>query len=256
MIEESEQLYQDLQQAVLRVQEINERARTLMGTWEEVMSKEHEAQQVFAEHFGRVKHAEHLQATLAVLRRRRLLTRLQALEEVLHLAALLELDIFRDSFLEDLYEALNEEQRQQRKLLGDVKRSRQQLSSAEERLNRIRQLLTVANGYFETYFIPKRSVPAALMAVLDAVQLHKEGKPITDDVIASAPEDLQEMLRSLKPDEPLPDEVLEVAQLAYWGPYLKYRWREGSAGPLYTIALGKIFPNDETEAADEPEELS
>jgi hypothetical protein len=259
MVEEAHSLEQELQEAILRVQQGSERVQMLMGKWEDVTAKEREAQQVFAERFERVKHAEHLQATLAVLRRRRLLARLQALEEVLLLASLLELDIFRDGFLQDLYDTLNEEQRQQMKLLGDVRRSRQQLSSAEGHLSRIRQLLTVANGYFETYVIPKRSVPAALMSLLDAIQLHKEGQPIPENMIASVPEDVQETLRALKPGDHLPEDVLEVAQLAYWGPYLKYRWREGSTGPLYTIALGKIFPSDGTEAADEadkPEEFS
>jgi hypothetical protein len=94
------------------------------------------------------------------------------------------------------------------------------------------------------------------MAVVDAVQLDKEGQTLPDDVVASAPEDLQEMLRSLKPSDPLPDEVFEFAQHAYWGPYLKYRWREDSTGPLYTIALGKIATRtDATEELDEPEGL-
>lgn len=252
MVEEAEQLYQDLHTAVIQARDTSERVNALMGTWEQLTQKEEEAQQVFRDRFGTIKHAEHLQATLAVLRRRRLLARLQALEEVFQLAALLEMEIFRDGIWSDLYKALDEEQRQHLKLVSDVKRSRQRLSFAEERLSRIRQLLTTANGYFETYFIPKKTVPAALMALLDAVNCHEQGQPIPDDLMASVPEEVQEALRSLKPGDPLPEEVRELALQAYWGPYLKYRWREDSRGPLYTIALGKIAVTDDgPDASDE-----
>ncbi|BCL79236.1 hypothetical protein ccbrp13_17010 [Ktedonobacteria bacterium brp13] len=91
------------------------------------------------------------------------------------------------------------------------------LQNHEGRLSRIRQLLTTANGYFETYSIRKRALPSAMMALLDAVQLHKEGQPLPEDLIVTTPEAVQDQLRGLKPGDPLPDEVQEVVQLAYWG---------------------------------------
>jgi hypothetical protein len=72
------------------VEAVTETAKLLLGSWEDLAAKEEQTRQVFADRFGRIKHAEHLQATLAVLRRRRLLTRLQALDEILHLATWLE----------------------------------------------------------------------------------------------------------------------------------------------------------------------
>ena len=156
--------------------------------------------------------------------------------------------------MSDLYTALSEQQQQELKLTGDAVRSRRQLSYFESHLSRIRQLLTTANGYFETYSIRKRALPSAMMALLDAVQLHKEGQPLPEDLIVTTPTDVQEALRSLKPGDPLPEEVQEVVQLAYWGPYLKYRWREDSAGPLYTIALGKISPAVSTDEGESEEE--
>ncbi|GLV61153.1 hypothetical protein KDH_79690 [Dictyobacter sp. S3.2.2.5] len=260
MIDEAEALYQKLPPLVEQMQQVARRATVLMGTWEDLVAKEEEAQRVFGERFGRVKHAEHLQATLAVLRRRRLVTRLQALQEVLQLVAWLELDIFRDDFMHDLYASLDE--RQQMTLVSDVKRARQDLSDGEERLSRIRQLLTTGNGYFETFSIRKRALSSAMMALLDAVHLHKEGQPIPEELIVTTPEQVQEALRGVRPGNPLPQEVQEVVQLAYWGPYVKYRWREDSKGPLYTVALGKISqepagPDDNPDLleSDNPEEL-
>jgi hypothetical protein len=84
--------------------------------------------------------------------------------------------------MSDLYTALSEQQQQELKLTGDAVRSRRQLSYFESHLSRIRQLLTTANGYFETYSIRKRALPSAMMALLDAVQLHKEGQPLPEDL--------------------------------------------------------------------------
>ncbi|BCL79218.1 hypothetical protein ccbrp13_16830 [Ktedonobacteria bacterium brp13] len=112
MIAESALLEQELSGAVKKVEAATASITSLLGSWEDLATKEEQTRQVFADRFGSIKHADHLQATLAVLRRRRLLTRLQALEEILHLASWLETDIFLDEFMHDLYTALSEQQRQ------------------------------------------------------------------------------------------------------------------------------------------------
>lgn len=254
MFGEAEQMQHELEEELAQTQQALRSVRVLMGDAQMLAAKDEEARAIVRQQFRTHKHYEHIQATFAVLRLRRQITRLQAVTEALDLVAMLLIEVFReDVIVEELKASLEEEQRLQAEMTGTVQVSRDRLTSAEERLHRIRMLLSRANGWFEVFSIPKRGLPPQTLALLEAVRLHKAGLPIVPDLIERVPPEVQPHLQALQPGEPLPPEVQELVDLAYWGPYRKYRWREETGGPLYTIALGKAWPGEDSDEG-EPED--
>jgi len=187
------------------------------------------------------KHRDHITATFLSIRRQRLLARLQAATDAIQIAAdLLQPD---DTLLDDLRRAVEQQHQEaeqralqaktqhplppappseegpqinSRHIYGDLQKSRAQLARFEAQIGVMRDGISPAVGWFETYYVSKERYTAAARAYL------KRNKPIPDDV-------------------PITEEV-------WYGPYLKYRWQEIGGGPMYTVQMS-LIPEEERGSA-------
>jgi hypothetical protein len=247
MIEEAAQLQDRRDHALGSVRQALSYVTNLLGDAEQLAQKDEKTDQQVKQLFQDQeahKHLEHFIATFAVLRRKRDLARLQAANEALHLAAGLLIEVFHDDpFLEDLEEVMREDR--DRKELTGVKKSRNRLGRFEEVLHRIRNLLTAGNGWFELFYLPRRSIPIGLMNILEIVKrVQKQGLPYAElppELFDQVPEEVVPLLEEVHQGEPLSPELREIVALAYYGPYGAYRFMEMFRGPKNTVYLGRIF---------------
>lgn len=228
-----------------------------------------QASQIIEGRFGNRKHLQHLQWFFALLRRKRLLGRLRAIEAALELVngLLQEEETLTQEFLSVLqvqqplppsqtptpeepapYRMVltKEEERLQgideplTEVITSAKQSRQLLTHFETRLPELRRHLSLANGWFEVFFVPKRRYKDTLLAYAEALEQERQRKIPLPDRIAQAlhPEVARHLRLGIQPkDMPkdLRDEIYETIQE---GPYVRYRWREH--GHLCTISLGLL----------------
>lgn len=198
-----------------------------------VMSQEeNELKQYLWDQYQEHKHRDHVAATWLVIRRERLLARLQAADDALRIAVdLLAPD---DSLLQDLHRAVEHHRQEiersgqqpkaeppqidERHLYGDVQKHRARLAEFEIQVATMRAAISPAIGWFEEYRIKKTRYTAEARAYL---------------------------MRN----EPIPPDV-QAFEDVWYGPYLKYRWQEETDGPAYTIQM-TLIPYDELSAEDE-----
>ena len=201
------------------LEQVRERLEGVVGTLDvmnqagdpltSMLAEDQALQQVIRRRYAEHKHRDHILATFMALYRKRLLARLQAAQAALDLAK--EFLSPENTFLENVQQALATESPPadpgQAQLVGEPLRVKGQLKSYEERLQTIRKAITAGNGWFETFFVTRTRL-----------------KP-----------EFRELARRR---QPFPEGGDPYETVTY-GPYLKYRWREGQ-GPIYTISMGLI----------------
>jgi hypothetical protein len=217
-----------------------------------------QANQIVEKRFGNRKHLQHLQWFFALLRRKRLLGRLQAIEAALDLVngLLLTEETLTQEFLTALQTheetppirtpLTREEERLQgigeplTLIIPSAKQSRQLLTHFEKRLPDLRRHLSLYSGWFEVFYVPKRHYKPTLIAYAESLEQEQKQKiPIPEAVTqALHPEVVGYLRLGIMPkDMPkaLSDEIYDIIEE---GPYVRYRWREQKH--IYTISLGLL----------------
>ena len=213
--------------------------------------------------FRNRKHLKHLQAFFALLRRRRLLGRLRAIEAALQLAngLLAEEPTLSQQFVETLHSAEAEKAGQyttKQPPLGshlpreveriqeieepitpfvtDAQQSRHLLTAFEKQLPDLRRHLMAYSGWFEIFFVPKKRYKPEVAAYAIALE---ENQPIPDASVQAIHPEVARLLRIGIELKDLPSELDEhIYTIVQLGPYVRYRWREEKH--LYTISLGLV----------------
>ncbi len=198
-----------------------------------------------AEHYQDYFHVDHLTATFLWLRRRRAIARLQAAQAALGLVQeLLAPDSFVDGLLEMLRERAPEEVEVDRaQMTGNAQGMRERLAHYDAQLQVIRAAISRGNGWIEQFYVHKASWKPEIIRLAYAFwQERKQGTPVPPEVLAQV---LPEIAACLRDHKPIPLRLKEEAtQEMSYGPYFKYRWREGSS-PIYTISLGRLSERPE-----------
>lgn len=238
-----------------------------------------QAQEAIWERFKSRKHYEHLQAAFARLRRARLLNRLEAAQDLLTLAVdlLSEEETLFQEFLASVDEALAKDEaavlssssgepapdqedapleepvdRRIRgaegsigEFVGSASSTRDRLRAFDERARRIREKLSKGNGWFEVYYTYKKYPKREVVAFFSAFVLEQqEGVPVPQ-AIAEAVDPLvrerwDEVVQYIRDGTRLAKDLVDlVLNRVPFGPYARYRWREGK-GPIYMISLGPL----------------
>lgn len=213
----------------------------LEGVADRFEAEDEALRRYLAAHFQDYLHVDHLEATFLWLRRRRTMARLQAAQAALNLVQeLLAQDPFVDELLNLLRERSPEEVEVDRsQLTGNAQAAREQLAQFDVRLQEIRAAITRGNVWIERYFIHKPGWrPEVIQLAYAFWQEAKAGVPVPPELLARVHPEIVECLRDHKP---IPRRLKEEAtQEMSYGPYYKYRWREGSNSPIYTISLGRL----------------
>jgi hypothetical protein len=256
--EADQQLPRQIQSLLSKTQETQERLRALFSSehdQEPFTAADQQTNQIVEQRFGNRKHLCHLQWFFALLRRKRLIGRLRAIEAALDLVnGLLETE---ETISQELQSALlppppseHARTKEEERLIGidqpvtqlitDATHSRLLLTRFEQRLPEIRRHLNHYQGWFEVFFVPKRRYKPALIAYLEAQkQAQRHHTPIADEIIQVLhPEVVNALQHGTMPKEmpkTLHDEIYDIIQE---GPYIRYRWRED--GHIYTISLGLL----------------
>jgi hypothetical protein len=202
-----EQIRGALEGVVGTLDEMNQAGDPLTSTLAEDQTLQQFIRRRYAEH----KHRDHILATFMALYRKRLLARLQAAQAALDLAR--EFLSPDNTFLENVQQALATgsppADPRQAQLVGEPLRVKGNLKRYEERLQTIRKAITAGNGWFETFFVTRTRLKPKFRELARRRQPFPEGE--------------------------------DPYETVSYGPYLKYRWREGQ-GPIYTISMG-LIPN-------------
>ncbi len=182
--------------------------------------EERAALALIRERFAGKKHLDHLEATLAAVRRMRLAARMEIASAAIALAADL-LAPSRPSIEEELLDLINERHQrtpQQTRQASIAVILAERLEAFDQQIRAPRERLTRGGGQFESHFVTHERPNLRAMR-----QAEKEGQTINLD------------------DEQWWD-------VRTYGPYLEYRWREGKT--KYCVYLGDI-PLDEPETIPE-----
>ena len=197
--------------------------------------------QRYADYF----HQEHIESTFLWLRRRRAVARIQAARAALSLARDL---LAPDTFVDELQETLSEQPAEdievdQESLAGSAKTARDQLAHYEEQLQEIRAAISRGNGWIESFYVNKTGFKPEIIKLAYAYwKEREEGTPVPADVLAAVHPEIAECIRQRKA---IPLRLKEEATTENsYGPYFKYRWREGNS-PIYTISLGRLSERPE-----------
>ncbi len=121
-------------------------------------------------------------------------------------------------------------------LTGSTEQARQLLTAFEAKLPELRQLLASGQGWFEVFYVPKRTYKATVVAYAKALKAWRERqRPIPPEIEQALHPEVARLLQLGATSFPssLRDEVYDVMNV---GPYVKYRWTE--AKRTYTISLG------------------
>lgn len=190
-------------------------------------------------------HQDHIESTFLWLRRRRAAARVQAARAALSLIQDL---LAPDTFVDQLQEALSEQSAEEIKvdrvqLTGNAKTARDQLAHYDERLQEIRATITRGNGWIETCFVKKNGFKSEIIKLAYALYQEREnGIPVPPETLAAVHPEIAACIRQ---EKPIPLRLKEEATTENtYGPYFKYRWREGNS-PIYTISLGRISERPE-----------
>jgi hypothetical protein len=198
-----------------------------------------------AEHYRDFLHVDHIEATFLLLRRRRILARLQAAQTALNLVQEL---LAPDPFVGDLLEMLRERDPEdvevdRAHVTGNAQSVREQLAHYDTQLQGIRASISRGNGWIERFYVRKSGFKPEILKLAYAFWKEREqGMPVPPDVLAKVHPEIAECLRERKP---IPLRLKEEATTEMdYGPYYKYRWREGNS-PIYTISLGRLSERPE-----------
>jgi hypothetical protein len=122
-------------------------------------------------------------------------------------------------------------------LLGEVTQSRHLLQAFEKRLPDLRRGLTLGQGWFEVFSVPKYHFKAEVARYRKALLAWQEQRtPIPTEIEQAIH---PEVARLLRIGADIPKEWRDAAyDCIRVGPYVKYRWHDG--GRVYTISLGLL----------------
>jgi hypothetical protein len=157
---------------------------------------------------------------------------------------LLAPDPFVDQLLDLIGERTAEEvDVDQAQLTGDAEGARNQLARYEAQLQEIRAAITRGNGWIERFSVKKQGFrPEVLKLAYALWKEREEGTPVPPEVVSAVHPEIADCLRKR---QAIPLRLKEEAtQETSYGPYLKYRWREGNS-PIYTISLGRLSERPE-----------
>jgi len=224
-----------------------------------------------AERFADRKHVDHLEAILAIVRRRHLLGRLQAIQAALNLATGLfkeEESLSQESIQSVMAASILHEtgahqkrnspaseteqaplptlSKEERRLQGidqpilplvtSVERSRELLANFEAQLPDLRAQLSTGHGWFEPYYIRKKRMKETVKAFSRALRIERnKGIVVPEALEQQVHPEVVHLLRQGVTSIPkhLHDAVYDFTE---YGPYVKYRWRENKQ--LYSVSLG------------------
>lgn len=201
--------------------------------------------QYLVERYQDYFHVDHIEATFLWLHRRRAIARLQAAQAALDLVQeLLAPDTFVDDLLETLREHTPEDAEVDRAhVTGNAQVVREQLAHYDAQLQAIRAAITRGNGWIERFYVHKAGWKPEIIKLAYAFwQERKTGTPVSPELLAQVHPEIAACLRERKP---IPLRLKEEATTETdYGPYYKYRWREGNS-PIYTISLGRLSERTE-----------
>jgi len=309
-----EELPGHLEELLTSVQQLQDALHTLLDQEHHfddpatpLSEADHVAFRAVAERFHNRKHVDHLEAVFAVIRRKRLAGRLQAIKAALDLASglLAEEESLSHEFLSAMQAAQTtpaEEQgpdgdalvfppeqeddveqvaplvlfpvepedagddeqddeteqsppqqdspqlsREEERVLNltepltplvtSVQQSRALLRSFEAQLPDLRAQLAAGNGWFDIFYVNKKSLKAEVRIFLQALRREQKRK-------IAVPKDVEqavhpEVVRFFRRGDvtPIPRELEPyIFDFTEYGPYAKYRWREKKR--TYTVSLG------------------
>lgn len=211
MIEEAQQLWEQVREELGNVVGALERLDRLGDPGAALEAEDQALQHVIRGRYRDHKHRDHVVAVFLALYRKRLLARLAAAQTALEMAG--ELLAPDDTLRQSLQQALEIDPMEadigRADLVGNAHTVKNRLARCDEQLQRIRKGLTMGNGWLERFYVKKPS-------------RNRAGKKQSTQ-----------------------GEVDQSETVTY-GPYFKYRWREGM-GPKYTISLG-LIPKPEPDA--------
>lgn len=312
-----EELPGHLEELLTSVQQLQDALHTLLDQEQHfddpatpVSEADHIAFRAVAERFHNRKHFDHLEAVFAVIRRKRLAGRLQAIKAALDLASglLAEEESLSHEFLgamqaaqttpteeqvpngdtvvfppeqeddEDEMEQVaslvlfpeepedaGDEQGNEREqpppqqvdpqlsreeervlnltepltpLVTSVQQSRALLRSFEAQLPDLRAHLAAGNGWFDIFYVNKKSLKAEVRIFLQALRREQKRKiAVPKDVEQAVHPEVVRFFRRGGELPPLPRELEPyIFDFTEYGPYAKYRWRESKR--TYTVSLG------------------
>jgi len=232
---------------------------------------DHRAFVTIAERFADRKHVAHLEAILAIVRRKRLLGRLKALQAALELAAGLfaEEESLSQEYIQSVmatyiqHEAEAHHERSSHEsetdqapspslskehqrlkginepitpLVTSATHSRELLRAFEAQLPELRAHLSSGNGWFEPYYIRKKRLKEAVKVFTRALRRERtKGIQVPEAIEQAVHAEVAQVLRQEAPTIPkhLRDAAYDYAE---YGPYVKYRWRENKQ--IYSVSLG------------------
>jgi hypothetical protein len=274
VLEVDQQVPGQIQSLLSKAELTHERLKALLASeqYQEDVTQpfkvaDQQATQIIEGRFGNRKHIQHLQWFFALMRRKRLLGRLSAIKAALELVngLLEEEETLTQEFLTALQvkqsssipqthadpaqtriSLTKEEERRQgideplTEIITSAKQSRQLLTHFEERLPELRRHLSLYNGWFEVFYVPKRHYKSTLITYAEALEQEQQRKiPIPDRIVqALHPEVARHLRLSIQPKDMPKDLRDEIYDITQEGPYVRYRWRE--QGHIYTISLGLL----------------
>ncbi|MHB8596698.1 MAG: hypothetical protein ACYDER_07800 [Ktedonobacteraceae bacterium] len=244
-IKEARHLKEQLAEQLQRFVEMLHELSPLEEVADRFEAEDETLRHFLAEHYQDYFHVDHIEATFLGLRRRRAIARLQAAQTALTLVQeLLAPDTFVDELLDIVRERSPENVEVDRgQLTGNAQTVREQLTRFDERLQEIRAVISRGNGWIEQFYVQKTGWKPEIIKLAYAFwQERKQGTPVPPEVLAQVHPEIAACLRDHKP---IPLRFKEEAtQDTSYGPYFKYRWREGNS-PIYTISLGRISERPE-----------
>ncbi len=208
-ITEAQQMWGQVMDELGKAVEHLERLDQMRDPSTGLIGEDQALQHVIRGRFRDYKHRDHILAVFMMLYRKRLLVRLAAAQEALALAEQLLApdDTLRHSLQQAIGIDPGDADIERADLVGNARTLRARLTKSDEQLQTIRLGLTIGNGWLERFFVTRSRL-----------------KP--------------EFSRKSGKNRPLNNGEDPYETVTY-GPYLKYRWRDGS-GPKYTISMGLI----------------
>lgn len=259
-----QQLLATAQQTVTRLEEILAATSDSDDFLYSFSQADRTARKIIVDRFSNRKHLEHLLLAWSCQRYKRMLGRLQTIQAALTLASdlLAAEETLSQEFLTTWQNTQEQEEEQEEKprathanlsraelrvqgideplapVVSEVDQARQLLRDFEARLPDLRRQLTTGQGWFEVFHVPKRHFKPTVVAYAKALQALEERKiPIPTEIEQAVHPEVRQLIQAGV--SKFPKELrLEVYDIAYVGPYVKYRWTEGKQ--TYTISLGLL----------------
>jgi len=123
-------------------------------------------------------------------------------------------------------------------LVTSVQQSRALLRSFEAQLPDLRAQLAAGNGWFDIFYVNKKSLKAEVRTFLQALRREQKRKiAVPKEIEQAVHPEVARFFRRGGELPPIPRELEPyIFDFTEYGPYAKYRWRENKR--TYTVSLG------------------